>query len=159
MTQEGPAAGPDRPLPAQNPCGGVSGPANPAQGNTGPFGWVLIDSVGGKITSPVRTREEAAASVRAWDERCPGRAGRYSVAQLLPDGDPLAVAQDEIERRITECEGHRALIDAVLAERAAGRALDDLHPYGGWAVHAELIQRASAAIMHRRAVVDSIGDA
>lgn len=36
MTQEAPAAGPDRPLPAETTPAGVSGPANPAQDDSGP---------------------------------------------------------------------------------------------------------------------------
>lgn len=66
----------------------MTGPASAAQGKPGPFGWVLIDSIGDQVLPSVRTRAEALESVRRWDERYPNRAGRYSVARLIPDEAP-----------------------------------------------------------------------
>ena len=71
--------------------------------------------------------------------------------------EALSAAQDEIERRITECEGHRALIDAVRDERAAELALSHMPDDAGWAATTEAIQRVLAACEHRRALVDSMG--
>ena len=73
----------------------------------------------------------------------------------------LSAAQDEIEHRISECESHRVLVDAVRAEREAEkewyRLTADRH---GWTdVEAEAFRRLHTARHHRRAVVDSIGGA
>lgn len=70
----------------------------------------------------------------------------------------LAAAQDELERRISECETHRVLIDAVRAEREAERPFDaDAKPADiGWKGIAAACQRLHAARAHRRAIVDSL---
>lgn len=92
-----------------------------------------------------------------------GRAYMDAEKFELRDGSPpaLQAAQDEIERRISECESHRVLIDAVRAEREAEkewyRLTADRH---GWTdVEAEAFRRLHTARHHRRAVVDSIGGA
>lgn len=72
----------------------------------------------------------------------------------------LSAAQDEIERRISECESHRVLVDAVLAEREAEAAWEQLPFVRAWdEAHSVVFRRLSAARNHRRAVVDSIGGA
>lgn len=83
------------------------------------------------------------------------------VDSIVPElRESLSAAQDEIERRITECEGHRALIDAVRAERAAETEWDQLTVgFHGWSEESEVFRRLSTARRHRRAVVDSIGGA
>ncbi len=73
----------------------------------------------------------------------------------------LSAAQDEIEHRISECESHRVLVDAVRAERDAETAWEQLtQGTHSWSAReSEAFLRLSAARHHRRAVVDSIGGA
>ena len=67
---------------------------------------------------------------------------------------------DEIERRISECESHRVLVDAALALREAEKAWEKLQIATGWNARAsEVFARLAAARRHHRAVVDSIGGA
>ena len=80
----------------------------------------------------------------------------------LRDGSPtaLSAAQDEIERRISECETHRALVDAVLVERDAEAAWEALPIVLTWnEEQLAVFARLNAARSHRRAVADSIGGA
>lgn len=86
MTQDAPAARPDQPLPAETTPAGVSGPANPAQDDSGPFGWVLWDRTYRRVTAPVQTEGQVLETVRLWDERYPAQAGRFAAAQIIPAG-------------------------------------------------------------------------
>jgi len=84
--QNPPAAGPSSPLPAETTPAGVSGPANPAQDDSGPFGWVLWDRMFRRVTTPVQTEDQVLETVRLWDERYPAQAGRFAAARLIPAG-------------------------------------------------------------------------
>ena len=91
-----------------------------------------------------------------------GRAYMDAEKFELRDGSPpaLQAAQDEIERRISECESHRVLVDAALALREAEKAWEKLQIATGWNARAsEVFARLAAARRHHRAVVDSIGGA
>ena len=101
-----------------------------------------------------------------------GRAYMDAEKFELRDGSPpaLQAAQDEIERRISECESHRVLVDAVLAEREAELQCSAWLDHLTWALFrvgsllgnelaiAAKLYRAECA-GHRRAVADSIGGA
>lgn len=93
-------------------------------------------------------------------ERFNPDASTHTAARRILDflGNRERRQDDEIERRISECETHRVLIDAVRAEREAERPFDaDAKPADiGWKGIAAACQRLHAARAHRRAIVDSL---
>lgn len=125
---------------------------------------VLVDEIAGIIQEARAERFNPDASTHT--------AARRILEFIQTD---LAAAQDEIERRITECESHRNLVDAAWAERKAEvqfrawkyqvmvtswRAgpppLD--HPLNRLLLDAALDFQIECCA-RRRAVVDSIGGA